>query len=85
MVAVARPFGEVVVTPCEVRHTASELRDLAKSLKSLDGEIRVVLEHLIALHDQAFAGVRQRLSLPFPRPSVFIPTSLFLPFCSVVT
>ena len=45
MVAVARPFGEVVVTPYEVRHIASELRDLAKSLKSLDGETRVVLEH----------------------------------------
>ena len=45
MVTVMRPFGEVVVTPYEVRHTASELRELAHSLKSLDGETRVVLEH----------------------------------------
>lgn len=45
MIAVMRPFGEVVVTPYEVRHTASELRELAHSLKSLDGETRVVLEH----------------------------------------
>ena len=45
MIAVVRPFGEVIATPYEVRHTASELRDLAKSLKSLDGETRVVLEH----------------------------------------
>ncbi|MDL2248081.1 IS110 family transposase [Tyzzerella sp. OttesenSCG-928-J15] len=45
MVAVARPFGEVVVTPYEVRHTVGELRALARSLQSLNGETRVVLEH----------------------------------------
>ena len=45
MIAIVRPFGEVITTPYEVRHTVSELRDLAKSLKSLDGETRVVLEH----------------------------------------
>jgi transposase len=45
MIAVIRPFGEVVVKPYEVRHTASELRELAQSLKSLDGETRVILEH----------------------------------------
>jgi len=45
MIAVVRPFGEVVVSPYEVHHTASELRQLADSLKSLDGETRVVLEH----------------------------------------
>jgi len=45
MVAVVRPFGELVVKPYEVRHTSSELRELANSLKSLEGETRVVLEH----------------------------------------
>lgn len=45
MIAVVRPFGEVVTTPYEVGHTASELRKLASSLQSLDGETRVVLEH----------------------------------------
>lgn len=45
MVAIMRPFGEVVAKPYEVRHTSSELRELAASLKSLDGETRVVLEH----------------------------------------
>jgi transposase len=45
MIAVVRPFGEVVVKPYEVRHTASELRELAQSLKSLDGETRVIMEH----------------------------------------
>jgi transposase len=45
MIAVVRPFGKVVVKPYEVHHTASELKELAQSLKSLDGETRVILEH----------------------------------------
>ena len=43
-VAVMRPFGEVVISPFEVRHTDSELSELARQLKSLDGETRVVME-----------------------------------------
>jgi len=45
MVAVVRPFGELVMKPYEVRHTCSELSELATTLKSLDGETKVVLEH----------------------------------------
>jgi transposase len=45
MVAVVRPFGEVVVKPYEVHHTVSELRELARFLKSLDGETKVIMEH----------------------------------------
>ena len=44
MIAVMRPFGEVVISPFEVQHTASELSELAGLLKSLDGETRVVME-----------------------------------------
>lgn len=59
MIAVMRPFGEVVCSPFEVPHTSSELSALAKRLKSLDGETRVVMEatgnyHLpiaVALHE----------------------------------
>lgn len=43
-IAVMRPFGEVVLSPFEVHHSSSELSKLAKLLKSLDGESRVVLE-----------------------------------------
>ena len=43
-VAVMRSFGEVVISPFEVRHTDSELSELARRLKSLDGETRVVME-----------------------------------------
>ena len=43
-IAVMRSFGEVVISPFEVRHTDSELSELARQLKSLDGETRVVVE-----------------------------------------
>lgn len=45
MIAVMRPFGEVVAKPFEVHHTVSELRELANYLKSLGGETRAVLEY----------------------------------------
>jgi len=45
MVAAIRPGGEVIILPFEVEHTASELSALAKRLKSLDGETRVVMEY----------------------------------------
>ena len=45
MIAVMRPFGEVVSSPYEVNHTFSELEELTKFLKSLKGETRVVMEY----------------------------------------
>jgi transposase len=44
-VAVLRPFGEIVMKPFDVVHTSTELNELAKLIKSLDGESRVVMEH----------------------------------------
>lgn len=44
MVCAMRPFGEVVIQPFEISHTESELSLLAKRLKSLNGETRVVME-----------------------------------------
>lgn len=44
MVAVMRPFGEVVVSPFEIHHTDSELCELTKLLSGLSGETRVVME-----------------------------------------
>ena len=43
-IAVMRPFGEVVISTFEVCHTDSELSALARRLKSLNGETRVVME-----------------------------------------
>lgn len=50
MVAILRPFGEVVRSPFEVSHTGSELSALAKLLKSLPGETRVVMEATGSYH-----------------------------------
>ena len=44
MTAVMRLFGESAYSPFEVTPTSSELSALAKRLKSLDGEIRAVME-----------------------------------------
>lgn len=44
-VAVLRPFGEIVRSPFDVAHSTEELAFLAKQLKELDGETRVVMEH----------------------------------------
>ena len=45
MVAVMRPFGEVVTTPYEVAHTEADLKKLAAFLKELPGETHVVMEY----------------------------------------
>lgn len=44
MIAVMRPFGEVVISPLEVQHTDCELYNLIKLLKDLPGETRIVME-----------------------------------------
>ena len=44
MIAVMRPFGEVVASPFEVNHTDRELSKLAGMLKSLNGETKVIME-----------------------------------------
>lgn len=45
MIAVIPPFGNVVIRPFEVHNTVSKLKEMADYLKSLDGEVQVVLEH----------------------------------------
>jgi transposase len=45
MVAIMRPFGEVVASPFEVSHTVNELDKLADLLKSLNGETKVIMEY----------------------------------------
>lgn len=45
MIAVMQPFGVVVASPYEVSHTESELGELARFLKSLPGETRVLMEY----------------------------------------
>lgn len=44
-VAVIQPFGVVIAEPYDVFHTDSELAELARFIKSLPGETKVVMEY----------------------------------------
>lgn len=45
VVAILRPYGEIVASPFEVKHTAGNLNSLVELIKSVDGESRIVMEH----------------------------------------
>ncbi len=59
VVVVMRPFGEVVLSPFEVSHTDKDLNDLAKKLKSLPGETRVVMEYTGYYHSPVAAVLHE--------------------------
>ena len=44
-IAVRRPGGEVVLVLFQVNHDAAGLSGLVKTLRGIDGDIRVVMEH----------------------------------------
>ena len=43
MIAIMRPFGEIVSTPFEIKHTASDIRSLVELINSVEGESRIVM------------------------------------------
>ena len=45
MAAVRRPGGEVVMLPFQVNHDAAGLSGLVKTLRGVDGDVRIVMEH----------------------------------------
>ena len=45
VVAVMRPYGEVVYSPFELKHTESDISSLIELIKSIQGESRIVMEH----------------------------------------
>jgi transposase len=45
MIAILRPFGEVVSSPFEIHHTTAGIGSLIEHIKSVDGESRIVMEH----------------------------------------
>jgi len=51
MVMAMRPLGEVVLKPRKVQHTAGELKELARLLKGLGGEVRAVMEATGRYHE----------------------------------
>ena len=65
MVAIMRPFGEIVSAPFEIKHTASGINSLVELINSVEGESRIVMEHtgrimkssLISFQRQIFSSV----------------------------
>lgn len=45
MVAILRPYGEIVSSPFEIKHTLSDINALVEQIKSVQGESRIVMEH----------------------------------------
>ena len=45
MVAILRPYGEIVSSPFEIKHTSDNIRSLIEQIKSIEGESRIVMEH----------------------------------------
>ena len=45
MVAILRPYGEIVSAPFEVKHSVSGIRSLIEHIQAIDGESRIVMEH----------------------------------------
>lgn len=45
MVCILRPYGEIISSPFEIKHTSSDISHLINLIKSVDSESRVVMEH----------------------------------------
>ncbi len=54
MVAILRPFGEIVSLPFEVKHTSSEIHSLIDLIRSIDGESRIVMEYTGRYYEPLF-------------------------------
>lgn len=45
MIAIIRPFGEIVSSPFEIHHTSTEINELIEHIQTIDGDTRIVMEH----------------------------------------
>ena len=45
MAAILRPYGEIVSSPFEIKHTSGNIQSLIQQIKSIEGESRIVMEH----------------------------------------
>lgn len=45
MVAILRPYGEIVSSPFEIQHSEKEISSLIRQIQSISGESRIVMEH----------------------------------------
>lgn len=45
MVAILRPYGEIISSPFEIKHSENDISHLIQHIKSIEGESRIVMEH----------------------------------------
>jgi transposase len=45
MIAIIRPFGEIISSPFVIHHTSNEINELIEHIQSIDGDTRIVMEH----------------------------------------
>lgn len=57
-VCILKPYGEVIVSPYEVQHTEPDLRVLISHIKSIEGEVRIVMEATGAYHLPLLSGFK---------------------------
>ena len=63
MVTILRPFGEIVSSPFEIKHTSSDIHSLIKLIHSIEGESRVVMEHTGRYMKHLLTSFQQQISL----------------------
>lgn len=51
MVAIMRPYGEIVSSPFKIKHTTNDIRFLIELIHSIAGESRIVMEHTRHYYD----------------------------------
>ena len=76
-VCILKPYGEIVASPFEVRHTESELKNLIQMIQRLDGEIRIVMEATGIYHLPMLSSLQNQKSF-----TDVVITSESEPFCS---
>lgn len=59
MVAILRPYGGLVEGPFQVTHTHSEISSLIQTIKSIEGESRIVMEHTGRYYEPLFRELSQ--------------------------
>ncbi|NFR88521.1 IS110 family transposase [Clostridium botulinum] len=59
-VCIMKPYGEVIKTPYEIKHTEKDLSDLAELILSFEEECRVVLEATGAYHLPVLNYLKQK-------------------------
>ena len=66
MVTILRPFGEIVSSPFEIKHTSSDIHSLIKLIHSIEGESRIVMEHTGRYYEVLLISFQRQIFLSVP-------------------